>query len=71
MAIAEKTLKKRFTYAHLQEIYFTAIFNAVKNERDEPNGKDIKEALTDVIAEKSMSDKGFSTETRKDITEYV
>ena len=71
VAIAEKTLKKRFTYAHLQEIYFTAIFNAVKNERDEPNGKDIKEALTDVIAEKSMSDKGFSTEARKDITEYV
>ncbi len=70
--IVKQTVSKKFTYAHLQEIYFTAIFNAVKNSREEPSIKDIETALKEVVMEKGIADKGCSDDySRRDLTSYT
>jgi anti-sigma regulatory factor (Ser/Thr protein kinase) len=65
-----KTMSKKFTYTHLQEIYFNSVFHATKNDREFPTVEDIFEALEEVISEKRISDDGFDNAMRRDITDY-
>jgi hypothetical protein len=68
--ILDKALQKKFTYAHLQEIYFNSVFQATKNDREFPTVEDIFEALEEGIQEKRISDDGFDAIMRRDITDY-
>ena len=70
--IIKKTHRAKFTYAHLQEIYFSSVFLAIKNNRDDPNEDDILKALDDVMIEKKASDNGLVAikQIRRDLTDY-
>jgi energy-coupling factor transporter ATP-binding protein EcfA2 len=69
--IVAKTVRKKFTYAHLQEIYFSSVYIALKNDREDPVEDDILKALDEVIIEKRSSDGGLIAQPeRRDITDY-
>lgn len=68
--MAKTAVKKKFTYAHLQEVYFNAVFIAIPEGREVPNESDIDLSLTQVIAEKNSADADF-TEEKRDLTDDV
>src|SRR5690606_4506190 len=66
--IANKTVKKNFTYAHLQEIYFNAVFIAIPEGREIPNEEDVLLSLKQVSEEKDSADSDFESKKR-DLTD--
>lgn len=69
-SIAKKTLKKKFTYAHLQELYFNAVFIAIPEGREVPSEDDVILSLKQVIEEKESADKDF-TASKRDLTDDI
>ena len=58
--IAKKAVRSKFTFSHLQEIYFNAASIAVRNDRDEPTEEDILVSVEEVISENFKSDESRS-----------
>ncbi len=69
-AIAKKAVERKFTYAHLQEIYFNAVFIAIPEGREIPNVADIELSFRQVIEEKEAADSDFMAQKR-DLTDDV
>jgi hypothetical protein len=69
-AIAKKAVEKKFTYAHLQEIYFNAVFIAIPEGREIPSVEDIDLSFKQVIEEKEAADSDFLTQKR-DLTDDI
>lgn len=68
--IAKKAVKKKFTYAHLQEVYFNAVFIAIPEGREIPNEADINLSIKQVIEEKEAADSDFIAKQR-DLTDDI
>lgn len=68
--IASKSVKRKFTYAHLQEIYFNAVFIAIPAGREMPNSADIDLSLKQVSAGKKAADSDFLAQQR-DLTDDI
>lgn len=68
--LAKKVVKKKCTYAHLQEIYFNSVFIAIPEGREKPNEKDVELSLTQVLSEKEAVDSSFEVRKR-DLTDEV
>jgi hypothetical protein len=68
--IASKAAKRKFTYAHLQEIYFNAVFIAIPAGREVPNAADIDLSLKQVSAGKKAADSDFLAQQR-DLTDDI
>ena len=66
--IAQKAVKSKFTFAHLQEVYFNSVFIAINKGRETPDKDDVKASLKQVVKEKQHIDHDFSAK-RRDITE--
>lgn len=68
-AIAKKAVKKKFTYSHLQEVYFNAVFIAIPEGREKPNDADIDLSFKQVTAGKESAE---ADEARKrDLTDDI
>lgn len=67
-SVAKKTVRKKFTYAHLQEIYFNAVFIAIPEGREVPNEQDLLLSLKQVSEEKDSADFDFESK-KKDLTD--
>ncbi len=68
--IAGKAVKRKFTYAHLQEIYFNAVFIAIPAGREIPNAADIDLSFKQVTAGKKAADSDFLSQQR-DLTDDI
>jgi hypothetical protein len=68
--IATKAVKKKFTYAHLQEIYFNAVFIAIPAGREVPTAADVDLSLKQVTAGKKAADSDFLSQQR-DLTDNI
>lgn len=70
--ISKKTFKNKFTYSHLQHIYFNSVFIAVGQGREIPTKEDIEKSCDIVIKEKKTADDGFVSSgiVKKSITDY-
>lgn len=66
--ISKRTVKAKFTYAHLQEVYFNAVFIAIPEGREVPNEKDVLLSLKQVSEEKKSADADFLT-AKRDLTD--
>lgn len=66
--ISKRTVKAKFTYAHLQEVYFNAVFIAIPEGREVPNEKDVLLSLEQVSEEKKSADADFLT-AKRDLTD--
>lgn len=69
-AVAKKAVKKKFTYAHLQEVYFNAVFIAIPEGRETPNEADVNLSIKQVIEEKEAADSDFIARQR-DLTDDI
>lgn len=67
-SIAKKTVKAKFTYAHLQEIYFNSVFIAIPEGRETPKEEDVILSLKQVSEEKKAADSDFLVDKR-DLTD--
>lgn len=67
-SLAKKTVKLKFTYSHLQEVYFNAVFIAIPEGREVPSEHDINESLKQVAEEKVAADSDFEAQQR-DLTD--
>ena len=67
-SIAKKAVKKKLSYAHLQEVYFNAVFIAIPEGRETPNANDVDLSLQQVIQEKALAESDFLTKKR-DLTD--
>lgn len=68
--IAKKAAKKKFTYAHLQEIYFNSVFIAIPEGREVPSEEDINLSMKQVLEEKESADSDFLVHKR-DLTDDI
>lgn len=55
-SIAKKAVKKKFTYSHLQEVYFNAVFIAIPEGREKPNENDIELSFKQVAEGKQIAE---------------
>jgi intein/homing endonuclease len=69
-SIAKRAVKKKFTYAHLQEVYFNAVFIAIPEGREVPNEADVNLSIKQVIQEKEAADSDFIARQR-DLTDDI
>jgi ATP-dependent 26S proteasome regulatory subunit len=67
--MVESAVRREFTYAHLQEVYFLSVFYAVQNDREDPNRGDVLRAIDEVVKVKALADRGFEA-PRRSITDY-
>jgi hypothetical protein len=67
-SIANKAVSKKFTYAHLQEIYFNAVFLAIPAGREIPSFSDVELSLNQIIECKKASDSDFVS-VQRDLTD--
>lgn len=56
--LAKYAVKGRFSYAYLKELYISAMFEALANNRKEPTEADIVVALERLIKDKQMLNNG-------------
>jgi ATP-dependent 26S proteasome regulatory subunit len=61
LEIAASSVKQKFTYTHLQEVYFNSVAIAINKNREQPIQEDVKESLKQIIAEKKSMDKMYSS----------
>jgi len=66
--IAKKAVKNKLTYAHLQELYFNAVFIAIPEGREIPSAANIELSLKQVLKEKKSADADF-TAVKRDLTD--
>lgn len=66
--LSKKAVKLKFTYAHLQEVYFNAVFIAIPEGREVPNEQDVNMSLKQVVEEKVAADSDFEAQQR-DLTD--
>jgi hypothetical protein len=69
-SISKKTVKRKLTFAHLQELYFNSVYLAIHSGREIPNEQDIGKALEQVVSDKTKGDSNFSNKNR-DITDEI
>jgi hypothetical protein len=69
-SIAKKAVKNKFTYAHLQEVYFNSVFIAIPEGREVPGEEDVNLSIKQVIEEKIAADSGF-IENQRDLTDDI
>jgi ATP-dependent 26S proteasome regulatory subunit len=62
--ISKQCVNKKFTFAHLQQIYINAANIALCENRDKPNEDDLKKSLKEVNEEKKVSDNDFVSKQR-------
>ena len=67
--IAKEAVKNKLTYAHLQEIYFNAVFIAIPEGRETPSEEDINLSIKQVMEEKEAVDSDFYTSKKLDLTQ--
>lgn len=67
-SIAKKAVKNKLTYAHLQEVYFNAVFIAIPEGREVPSAANVELSLKQVLKEKKSADSDFST-SKRDLTD--
>jgi hypothetical protein len=67
-SIAKKAVKNKLTYAHLQELYFNAVFIAIPEGREVPSAANVDLSLKQVLEEKKNADSDFSSK-RRDLTD--
>ena len=67
-SIAKKAVKNKLTYAHLQEIYFNAVFIAIPEGREIPSVANIDLSLSQVLKEKKVADSDFLS-AKRDLTD--
>jgi ATP-dependent 26S proteasome regulatory subunit len=68
VTIAKKAVKNKLTYAHLQELYFNAVFIAIPEGRELPNEDNLELSLKQVLKEKKAADSDFA-ERQRDLTD--
>ena len=68
-ALAKDTVKNKLTYAHLQEIYFNAVFIAIPEGRETPSEADVNLSIKQVMEEKEAVDSDFYTSRKLDLTQ--
>lgn len=61
--LAQKCVKKSFSYAYLKELYLTSVFSAISQGRKEPTQGDIDTALTQLIQDKKAVKENFETKS--------
>jgi len=67
-SIAKRAVKNKLTYAHLQELYFNAVFIAIPEGREVPSAANVDLSLKQVLEEKKNADSDFSSKKR-DLTD--
>jgi hypothetical protein len=67
-SIAKKTVRNKLTYAHLQELYFNAVFIAIPEGREVPSVVDIDLSLEQILREKKSADSDFIV-SKRDLTD--
>ncbi len=65
--IADKTVDMSFSYAYLKELYLSAAYYAISNNREDPNFSDVQLALKQLLSDKEKALSGYETESREDI----
>ena len=60
-SIAKSAVDNGFSYAHLKELYLTAMFQALAGNRKKPNASDIKAAVEQLLNDKKVSKEFFET----------
>ena len=72
-SIAKRAVKNKFTYAHLQELYFNAVFIAIPEGREIPSAANVNLSFREVLKEKKSADSDFLSNKRgltdDDVTE--
>lgn len=63
--LAKHAVKYRFSYAYLKELYISAMFEALANNRKVPTEKDISKALDRLMKDKNIIRSGRSVNTEK------
>jgi hypothetical protein len=58
--IAKYAAKYEFSYAYLKELYISAMFEALSNNRQSPTEKDVNNALQRLVKDKNILNKGKS-----------
>ena len=66
--LANQALRNKFTYAHLQEVYFNAVFIAIPEGREIPSEVDVDLSFKQVCQEKEAADSDFLARKR-DLTD--
>lgn len=51
------TVRNKFSYSHIKEVYISSAYAAIANDREEPNIDDIMESLKQLIADKFAKNK--------------
>lgn len=62
--IAKKAVKNKLTFAHLQELYFNAVFIAIPEGREVPSVANLELSLKQVLKEKKIAESDFETVKR-------
>jgi len=52
--LCKYSVKYKFAYAHLKELYISSMFEALQNNRKVPTEKDIQNALNNIIKDKNL-----------------
>lgn len=70
-SLTKLIVKKSFSYAYIKELYFSSVFEAIKNDREQPSEDDINSALSILTKQKVTALRGHQTKQRKvDLTGY-
>jgi len=65
--ISNQTVDMKFSYAYLKELYITSAFHAIAEKRNDPNMKDVKFALDQLLKDKKVVQGGFRTDGQDNI----
>jgi len=65
--IAEDTVGMNFSYAYLKELYLTAAYHAIADNRETPTYKDVKLGLDQLLRDKERALSGHETDVHEEI----
>lgn len=65
--IAKSAVENKFSYAYLKELYITSAYHALAAGSEDPNMKDIQQALEQLLYDKENVNSGFVSENREEI----
>lgn len=65
--IVKQTVESKFSYAYLKELYLSSVFNALADDRELPNIKDINLATIQMLRDKEIVKNGFELSSNKEI----
>ena len=71
--LADLMVKKSFSYAYIKELYFSSVFEAIKNDREQPSEEDVNYALNILTKQKTKAKRGhkLSKSRKLDLTGYA